>query len=249
MASPDTSLNDERRLEDGFGGLTPTDGVGASSAMILRLKTTPPEFGSFFRGHAGFEHGLSMHQTKNEFATVLMKMDLSGLLTPPPTHLANAPPPPSRDAHVSAPTKKESTVTPASKSLELSTNVDLTTFAVSSKHNEEMGIFISLEDVVELEEVGSRRASSGPNDVVVALFVGEKGDGLVPFSTAGEEAAANSLGLRLSFSFLPFFWVSVFLYRYPEFGFAPGTLLAAFPVLLLLASSTDGLALIPTDTS
>ncbi|GJZ12151.1 hypothetical protein Tco_0546910 [Tanacetum coccineum] len=38
---------------------------------------------------------------------------------------------------------------------------------------------------------GSRRASSGPNDVVVALFAGEKGDGSVPFSVAGEEAAVN----------------------------------------------------------
>ncbi|GKG17230.1 hypothetical protein Tco_0362187 [Tanacetum coccineum] len=33
------------------------------------------------------------------------------------------------------------------------------------------------------------------------------------------------------------------------FGFAPGTLLTAFPVLLLLVSSTDGLVLIPIDTS
>ncbi|GKG58598.1 hypothetical protein Tco_0594368, partial [Tanacetum coccineum] len=40
--------------------------------------------------------------------------------------------------------------------------------------------------------VGSRRASSGPNDVVIALFAGEKGDGLVSSSVAGEEAAANS---------------------------------------------------------
>ncbi|GKF12595.1 hypothetical protein Tco_0050521 [Tanacetum coccineum] len=81
---------------------------------ILRLKTTPPEFASYFRrqfqdlvrkflasdefsrdqgellsltASVGFEHGLSMHQTKNEFATVLMKMDLSGLLTPPPSCL------------------------------------------------------------------------------------------------------------------------------------------------------------------
>ncbi|GKC97172.1 hypothetical protein Tco_1167447 [Tanacetum coccineum] len=35
-------------------------------------------------------------------------------------------------------------------------------------------------------------ASSGPNDVVVAISTGEKGDGLVPSFVVGEEAAANS---------------------------------------------------------
>nr|GEX77032.1 hypothetical protein [Tanacetum cinerariifolium] len=54
------------------------------------------------------------------------------------------------------------------------------------------GIFVALEDAVELVEVGSGRASFGPNDVVVALSIGEKGNGLVPSSAAGEEAAANS---------------------------------------------------------
>ncbi|GKB66920.1 hypothetical protein Tco_0928332 [Tanacetum coccineum] len=130
--------------------------------------------------------------------------------------------PPLRDARVSPPTIKESTVTPASKSLELSTNVDLTASAVAFEHNEEMvnaevdgsnpkmtddtvaaksehafvqGISVALEDVVELLKVGSWRASSSPNDVVVALSVGEKGDGLVPSSVAGEEAAANSSGV------------------------------------------------------
>ncbi|GKA52893.1 hypothetical protein Tco_0746208 [Tanacetum coccineum] len=127
--------------------------------------------------------------------------------------------PPSRDARISPPTIKELNVTPASKSLEFSANVDLTAFVVASEHNEEMvnaevdgsdpkmtddtvaaksghafvqGIFIALMDVVELVEVGSGCASSGPNDVVVALSVSEKGDGLVPSSAAGEEAAANS---------------------------------------------------------
>ncbi|GKD93424.1 hypothetical protein Tco_1373261, partial [Tanacetum coccineum] len=104
-------------------------------------------------------------------------------------------------------------------STELSDNVDLTAFVVASEHNEEMVnaevdgsdpkrtddtvaaksghafvqcIFVTLEGVVELVKVGSGRASSGPNDVVVSLSIGEKGDGLVPSSTAGEEAAANS---------------------------------------------------------
>ncbi|GJY97455.1 hypothetical protein Tco_0514365 [Tanacetum coccineum] len=100
--------------------------------------------------------------------------------------------PPLRDARVSPPTIKESTMTLASKSLELSANVDLTTSAIDSEHNEEM---VNAEDAVELAEVESGRASSSPDDVMVALFVGEKGDGLVPSSVAGEEAADNSFGV------------------------------------------------------
>ncbi|GKG08865.1 hypothetical protein Tco_0334697, partial [Tanacetum coccineum] len=37
----------------------------------------------------------------------------------------------------------------------------------------------------------SRRAFSSPNDVVVSLSTGEKGDGLVPSFVAGEEADVN----------------------------------------------------------
>ncbi|GJV54061.1 hypothetical protein Tco_1449802 [Tanacetum coccineum] len=111
---------------------------------ILRLRATLPEFSSFFRSQfqglvrkflasdefsrvqgelislaasAGFERGLSMHQTKDEFAAVLKKM-------------ANFMP--------SAQDRLESTVTPASKSLELSTNADLTPSVVASEHNEEI---------------------------------------------------------------------------------------------------------------
>nr|GEV66340.1 hypothetical protein [Tanacetum cinerariifolium] len=131
-------------------------------------------------------------------------------------HLTNVPP--SRDACVSPPITKESNMTPASKSLELSTNTDLTPSVVTSEHNEEMvnaevdvsdpkmtddtavaksghafvqGISVTLEDVVGLVEVGSRRASSEPNDVVVSLSAGEKGNGLVPSSVVGEKAAIN----------------------------------------------------------
>nr|GFA27588.1 hypothetical protein [Tanacetum cinerariifolium] len=115
---------------------------------LLRLKTTPSEVQGellSLAASAGFEHGLSMHRTKDKFAIALKKMAkfMSGAQD--------------RDARVSPSTTKESTVTPASKSLELSGNVDLTASAVASEHNEEM-----------------------------------KGDGLVPSSAAGEEAAANS---------------------------------------------------------
>ncbi|GKB33019.1 hypothetical protein Tco_0872420 [Tanacetum coccineum] len=127
----------------------------------------------------------------------------------------------SREVRVSPPTK-ESIVTHASKSLELSTNVNFAAFVVAYEHNEEMvnaevdgsdpkmtnntatvksghafmqGISVALDDDVELVEVGSGRVSSGPNDVVVALSAHEKGDGLDPSSAAGEEAAANPSGV------------------------------------------------------
>ncbi|GJW97418.1 hypothetical protein Tco_0179226 [Tanacetum coccineum] len=76
---------------------------------------------------------------------------------------------------------------------------DLTPSVITSEHNEEVvnaeGIFVALEDVVALVEVGSRRASSDPNDVVVALSPSEKGDGLAPSSVAGEKAAVNPFGI------------------------------------------------------
>nr|GEX62601.1 hypothetical protein [Tanacetum cinerariifolium] len=140
---------------------------------------------------AGFERGLSMHRTKDEFATVLKKM--ANFIPGAQDRLAETSLLVARtdyaflnkiSEHATEPLS-ESNVTPASKSLELYANVDLMASAVASEHNEEMGISIVLEDAVELAEVGSGRASSGPNDVVVALFVGEKGDGLVP-SSAGE---------------------------------------------------------------
>ncbi|GJY46838.1 hypothetical protein Tco_0435901, partial [Tanacetum coccineum] len=134
---------------------------------------------------AEFERGLSMHRTKDEFAAVLKKMVEPEKLV----HPANVPTP--RDARVSPPVAKESTVTPASKSLKLSANVDLTASVVASEHNEEM---VSAEvDGVGGCRVG--RVSFGPNDVVVALSAGEKGDGLTPSSIAGEEVAVNPSGV------------------------------------------------------
>ncbi|GJY73020.1 hypothetical protein Tco_0477451 [Tanacetum coccineum] len=257
---------------------------------------------------AGFERGLSMHRTKDKFAAVLKKMvnfmpdaqdklaEASPLLEPEKlVRSANVPTP--RDARVSPPIAKESIVTPASKSLELPANVDLTAFVVASEHNEEMvnaevdgsdpkmtddtvtaksghafvhGISVSLDDVVELVEVGSRRVSSGPNDVVVALSAGEKGDGLVLSSTVGGEGkgawcAVEHLLLQawgkltvdvlLSIQRILSHSIRPKPNGFPLgpvvqlFGFDPGALLAAFPFLPLLVSSTDGLVLIPTDTS
>nr|GEV34346.1 hypothetical protein [Tanacetum cinerariifolium] len=177
---------------------------------ILRLKETPSERVqgelSSLAASARFERGLIMHQTKDEFADVLKKM--ANFILGAQDRLAKAPllepeklacptnVPTSRDARVSPPIKKELTVTPASKSLELSTNADLTPFVVASEHNEDMvnaevdgsdpkmtddiaaaksghafvqGSFVSLKDVMELVHVGLGCASSSPNDVVVTL--------------------------------------------------------------------------------
>ncbi|GKA76404.1 hypothetical protein Tco_0782865 [Tanacetum coccineum] len=206
-----------------------------------------------------FERGLSMHRTKDEFDVMLKKMvnfmlgaqdrhaeasllvaqsdyaflnkiyehatePLSVILQLEPEKLArpaNVLIP--RDTRASPPIAKESTATPVSKSLELSVNVVLASSVVASERNEELvyaavdGLDLEMADVaaVELE-----RVSSGPIDVVVALFVDGKGNVLIPSSVAGE-----------------------------EFGFVPGALFVVFPFLLLLDSSTDGLVLIPTDTS
>ncbi|GKF68292.1 hypothetical protein Tco_0197971, partial [Tanacetum coccineum] len=53
------------------------------------------------------------------------------------------------------------------------------------------GMFVVLDDAAELAGVGSGRVSSGLDDVVVSLSVGEEGDGLAPSSVAGEGAAVD----------------------------------------------------------
>ncbi|GJR74014.1 hypothetical protein Tco_0086379 [Tanacetum coccineum] len=179
----------------------------------------------------GFKHGLSMHQTKDEFAAVLKKMDnfmpgahdrlaeaspfvaridyaflnkisehasepLSVILQLELEKLArSANVPTLEDARVSSHITKELTMTPASKYLELSTNADLTPSVVASEHNEEMGISVALKDAVELVVIGLGCASSGPNDVMVTLSAGEKGDGLVPSDVASEDAVVNPSGV------------------------------------------------------
>ncbi|GKA41558.1 hypothetical protein Tco_0734218 [Tanacetum coccineum] len=52
-------------------------------------------------------------------------------------------------------------------------------------------ISVAFDDVTELVKVGSGRVPSGHDDVVVALFAHEKGDGLDSSSGAGEEAVVN----------------------------------------------------------
>ncbi|GJW60598.1 hypothetical protein Tco_0109933 [Tanacetum coccineum] len=122
---------------------------------ILRLKATPLGFASFFRGKllslaasARFKRGLSMHQTKDEFAAILKKMShfnfkhatepvsvILQLKLEKLARLANIPA--LRDARVSPPIAKESTVTPTFESLELPTNVVPSSSVVASEQNEE----------------------------------------------------------------------------------------------------------------
>ncbi|GJU25825.1 hypothetical protein Tco_1164446 [Tanacetum coccineum] len=191
---------------------------------ILWLKATPLEFSSFFRGQfqglvwkflasdefsrvqgellsldasAGFERELSMHRTKDEFADVLKKM--ANFRTQTDYAFLNK-----ISEHATEPLSGCSCFFSYHKGVNCDTcfqilgvvsYIDLTASTVASEHNEEMGISIALEDAVELVEVGSGHASFDPNDVVVALSTGEKGDGLVPSSVVGEEAAANSFGV------------------------------------------------------
>ncbi|GJR85992.1 hypothetical protein Tco_0210003 [Tanacetum coccineum] len=93
---------------------------------------------------AGFERGLSMHQTKDEFAAVLKKM--ADFMPGAQDRLAEASPLVAQtdyaflnkiSQHATEPLL-DSTVTPVYKSLELSTNVNFTASAVASEHNEEM---------------------------------------------------------------------------------------------------------------
>nr|GEV94979.1 hypothetical protein [Tanacetum cinerariifolium] len=168
---------------------------------ILQLKATPSVQGEPLSlvSSDGFERGLSMHQTKDEFVAVLMKMifeyaaePLSVILQLEPeklVHLANIPI--LRSTRVSPTIAKELTVTYVSESLELFTNVNLTVSTVSFEHNKEMGISIALDDVTELVEVGLGHVPSGPDDVMVALSAHEKGNGLDSFFTASEEAVVN----------------------------------------------------------
>ncbi|GKE35300.1 hypothetical protein Tco_1454622, partial [Tanacetum coccineum] len=192
----------------------------------LNAEATPPEFASFFRGQfqdlvrkflasdefsrvqgellslvacAGFERGLSIHRTQDEFSVVLKKMahfhaaePLYIILQLKPEKLARlANVPALMDARVSPPISKESTVTPVSESLELHANVIPISSAVASEENREWGISHVLDDVTEMNVVGSKRVFSSRTDVVVALSIGEKGDGSLLSYITGEEAAAN----------------------------------------------------------
>nr|GEX06962.1 chaperonin CPN60-like 2, mitochondrial [Tanacetum cinerariifolium] len=100
-----------------------------------------------------------------------------------------------KDARVSPTIVKESAVTPASKSLELPTNIIPTSSVIALEQNEEWGTSYVLDEVAEVTEVGSEHVSCGPADVVVALSVGKKVDGLLPSSAPNEETTAKPYGV------------------------------------------------------
>ncbi|GKA12872.1 hypothetical protein Tco_0692418 [Tanacetum coccineum] len=172
---------------------------------ILHLKATPLGELLSLAASVGFERELSMHRTKDKFATMLKKMahfmpvcvePLSVILQLEPEKLVRpANVPTSRDAHVSPPIAKESTVTPAFESFKLSANVVPAPFTIALEQNEEWGTSYVLDDFAEVTAVGSGRVSSSLTDVVVALSTSEKGNGSLPSSTANEEATANPSGV------------------------------------------------------
>nr|GEU74942.1 hypothetical protein [Tanacetum cinerariifolium] len=157
---------------------------------ILRLKAAPPKVQGellSLAASAGFERGLSMHQTKDEFAAVLKKM----------AHLCLV--------------HRESTVTHASKSLELPTNVSPTSSAIDlGKNKEWVNVMVEVPDpknadcVVNAISGRSERVSSGPSNVVVALYVGKKGDGSLPSSAISEEAVDNPSEVSPGYAVLVF---------------------------------------------
>nr|GEW94034.1 hypothetical protein [Tanacetum cinerariifolium] len=136
-----------------------------------------------------------MHRTKAEFAAVLKKM-------------VNFMPGVNRDT--------------CFQSLDLSYNVNFTASFVAFNHNKEMvndefdgsdpkmtddtaavmyghafvqGIFVALDDFMELVEVGSGRVLSDLDDVVVAHSAHEKGEGLDSSSAAVKKATINPFGV------------------------------------------------------
>ncbi|GJU47285.1 hypothetical protein Tco_1204551 [Tanacetum coccineum] len=162
---------------------------------ILCLKDTPPKVQGellSLAASARFERGLSKHQSKDEFASVLNKM--AYFVPGAQGRLAESSPfqqPHCKGCSCFLPIAKESTVTPASESLELSANVVPVPSVVASEQNEELGTSHVLDDVAKVTVIGSGRVSFGLTDVVVALSVGEKGDGSLSSSAINEEATAN----------------------------------------------------------
>ncbi|GKB66631.1 hypothetical protein Tco_0928043, partial [Tanacetum coccineum] len=185
---------------------------------ILRLKTTPLEFASFFRSQfqylvqkflashefsrvqgellslaasLGFERVLSMHQTKDEFADVLKKM----------AHFM-----PSAQGRLdeASPLLLKLIMPFSTRFLSMLLNLYRLSFSLSLKIwlvrptsplQRMLGISHVLDDVAEVTTVGSERVSFGHTDVVVALSVGEKGDGSFPSFAIDEEPVANHSGV------------------------------------------------------
>ncbi|GJY35291.1 hypothetical protein Tco_0420669, partial [Tanacetum coccineum] len=150
---------------------------------------------------AGFEGGLGMHQTQEGFDAVLNKI------------YQFVPDAQSRLAEVSP--LFPSNIVPSSFAAVLERNEEWVNAMVDGPDNEMtdgagngnpgnvlvQGVSHVIDDGDELTLIESERVFFGPNDVVVALSVREKDDGLLPSLGAAEEADAAPSGVYI---YVPF---------------------------------------------
>nr|GEY27363.1 hypothetical protein [Tanacetum cinerariifolium]GEZ73769.1 hypothetical protein [Tanacetum cinerariifolium] len=190
-------LNDKLSSSDASFAKSKAKGKGKGrkkrSSLLLRGELLS------LAASAGFERGLSLHQTKDEFdviyehavepLSVILQLEPKKLVRP-----ANVPTP--RDARVSPLGAKESTVTSAFKSLELSTYVDLIASVVAFEHNEEM---VSAEvDGSDPKMTNDTITTKSEHAFVQGMSVvldDAIGDGLTPSFVAGEEVVVNPSGV------------------------------------------------------
>ncbi|GJT53369.1 hypothetical protein Tco_0988423 [Tanacetum coccineum] len=126
--------------------------------------------------NAGFERGLSMHQTKEEFAaesTVTLASTSLELLSN------------------TVPTSSTATLEPKKEWVNAMVDGSDHEMRDGAANAKPRSMFVQgasyvADDATGLTVVGSERVSSGPNDVVVALSTREKGDGYVPSSVVDE---------------------------------------------------------------
>ncbi|GKE34917.1 hypothetical protein Tco_1454239 [Tanacetum coccineum] len=206
-------------------------------AEILRLKASPSEFTSLFQGgfqslvrkflasdefiivqgdhlslvvSAGFERGLSMHQTQEEFAIVLNKisqflLDAQGRLAEASPLVAQTDYPGQISDHATDPLSAILQLEPKKLARPGGVSASKDTYheIVDGAGNDKLenvfvhGISHTVGDDVGLSLDGSERVSFGPNDVVVALSIGEKDNGSLHSSSvaAGEQAVAAPSGI------------------------------------------------------
>ncbi|GJT47797.1 hypothetical protein Tco_0973954 [Tanacetum coccineum] len=154
---------------------------------------------------AGFERGLSMHQTEDEFADVLKKM--VNFMPGARDGLAEASPVVAQTSYAFLNKISKHATEPLSVILQLELEklahpanvptprdthayppiVKESTMTHVSQSLELSGVSRVLDDVAEVAAVESECVSSGPTDVVVALSVDGKGNVLIPSSVVGEE--------------------------------------------------------------
>nr|GEY74968.1 hypothetical protein [Tanacetum cinerariifolium] len=183
---------------------------------ILRLKTTPPAVRAellSLAASAGFERGLSMHQTKEEFAGILKK--ISQFLEPKKlARLANVST--LRDACVSPSIAKESTVTLSSTSLEFLSNTVPTSSVATLEPNVEW--VNAMVDGLDKEMVDGAANTKPENTAYPCLHspkTTKETRSNKPYPEEGNTLFSSYMGIKYSGSFfiiaapssrIPFFW-------------------------------------------